>query len=375
MKIYICIPFNCDEEVVFIQKYFEKKLPKNDILVVKNRINDVVVYFMNSFNNSSKEEKTKFLFNDYFANKGLKIEFKINYSSIDANFFPETFVAEKKVDNKKSDEFDYKKLSKNFIAENPLYSFDQVVLSQKTLEMIENALGVVSVENKVFNEWGLSKIIPFASSALNFHGEPGTGKSMTAEAVANKLGKKIIKATYADIESKYHGEGPKMVKALFYAAEQQDAVLFLDESDSLLSKRLTSVEDGSAQAINSMRSQLLISLEHHRGLVIFATNLIKNYDKAFLSRLINVEFMRPSYEERLQIWHNHLYYDGMNIPLDISVDINELAKKFDFSGREIKNCIKNACIETAVKKADAVKQETFIKNAEKILEDKENLKI
>lgn len=90
----------------------------------------------------------------------------------------------------------------------------------------------------MFDEWGLRSIIPNASSAISFYGPPGTGKSMAAEAIAENLGKKILRATYADIESKFHGEGPKMVKAIFRAAERDDAILFLDESDSLLSKRL-----------------------------------------------------------------------------------------------------------------------------------------
>lgn len=97
-----------------------------------------------------------------------------------------------------------------------------------------------------------------------------------------------------------------MVKAIFRAAERENAILFLDESDSLLSKRLTNVSDGSAQAINSMRSQLLICLENFTGIVIFATNLVVNYDKAFLSRLINVEFTYPTEEERVAIWNIHL---------------------------------------------------------------------
>ena len=56
------------------------------------------------------------------------------------------------------------------------------------------------------------------------------------------------------------GEGPKNVSAIFLAAEEQDAVLFIDEADSLLSKRLVNVSDPSGQAMNSMRSQLLICL-------------------------------------------------------------------------------------------------------------------
>ncbi len=162
---------------------------------------------------------------------------------------------------------------------------------------------------------------------MSFYEPPGTGKTMAAEAVVSMLGKKIIRAAYADIESKYHGEGSKMVKAIFKAAERDDAVLFLDESDSLLSKRLTNVTEGSAQAINSMRSQLLISLERFKGIVIFATNLVVNYDKVFLSRLISIEFPMPDSEARKIIWQRHIKGEGIKIPLSDDVDTDTLAIK------------------------------------------------
>ena len=193
---------------------------------------------------------------------------------------------------------------------------------------------------------------------------------MTAEAIAHKLGKKILRATYADVESKFHGEGPKMVKAIFRAAERDDAVLFLDESDSLLSKRLTNVSDGSAQAINSMRSQLLISLESFKGIVIFATNLVVNYDKAFLSRLINIEFINPTSVERKQIWWNHLKSDKIRVPLADDVDFDYLAENYDLCGREIKNAVKNACVSAALRKKDIVCQKDFMDAAATAVEER-----
>ena len=238
------------------------------------------------------------------------------------------------------------------------------------MEQIEEAIGILEVEAKVFDEWGLRAIIPEATSALSFYGPPGTGKTMAAEAIANKLGKKILRATYADVESKFHGEGPKMVKAIFRAAERDDAVLFLDESDSLLSKRLTNVSDGSAQAINSMRSQLLISLESFKGIVIFATNLVVNYDKAFLSRLINVEFINPTSVERKKIWWNHLKTDRVHVPLADDVDIDYLAENFELCGREIKNAVKNACVSAALRKKDIVCQQDFIDASMKLVEER-----
>lgn len=138
----------------------------------------------------------------------------------------------------------YIRLSRNYTANPPRYTFDQVILPKKGLEQIESTIGVLQVAPKVSDEWGFRAIIPTASAALSFYGHSGTDKSMVAEALATRLGKKILMATYADIESKFHGEGPKMVKAIFVAAEREDAVLFLDESDSLLSKRLTNVSTG-----------------------------------------------------------------------------------------------------------------------------------
>lgn len=249
-----------------------------------------------------------------------KCQVNLNYKAFDAEFNPctadnsksqKTAKGSTSGEKKPSEEFDYEKLSANYHSEEPRYNFSQVILPEKVREQILEAVGTIEVESKVFDEWGLRSIIPNASSAISFYGPPGTGKSMAAEAIAQSLGKKILRATYADIESKYHGEGPKMVKAIFRAAERDDAVLFLDESDSLLSKRLTNVSDGSAQAINSMRSQLLICLEQFRGIVIFATNLVINYDKAFLSRLINIEFTVPDIEARKAIWHEHLKGPGL----------------------------------------------------------------
>ncbi len=310
------------------------------------------------------------------------IDVRINYKQINPSFNP---VASKKVpaQNTQSvgipqgssqapttgnrlkretstDEFDYEKLSYNYSAETPRFTFDQVILPQKVLDQIERAIGILQVEHKVFDEWGLRSIIPTASSALSFYGPPGTGKSMAAEAIAARLGKKILSVTYADIESKFHGEGPKMVKAIFMAAEREDALLFLDESDSLLSKRLTNVSDGSAQAINSMRSQLLISLERFKGIVIFATNLVVNYDKAFLSRLINIEFTMPTAEERKKIWWQHLRTNTIHVPLAEDVNITALSEIYEFCGREIKSAVKSACIATALDNRNKVTQTDLI---------------
>ncbi len=276
-------------------------------------------------------------------------------------------------DGEEVSELDYASRAKAYVPVEPAYSFDRVILPDDVLEKIESAINILRYERKVFQEWGLYEIQPNPSSALSFFGPSGTGKTMAAEAIAEKLGKKILKVSYADVESKYHGEGPKMVKAIFMAAEKEDAVLFFDEADSLLSKRLTNVSQGSEQAINSMRSQLLICLEEFKGIVIFATNLIVNYDNAFLTRLISVEFKNPDAATRKRIWDVHVKSSAnkkINIPLAEDVNTGELAEKYEFAGREIRNAVISACVNVAMNERDIVRQEDFIKACDKIVEEK-----
>ena len=353
MKIFICLPDNnessqkilCEKLCASLKKFYGI-INSRDIEFFTS--NKRIIYIMNESLRADYDSEIINIIRDI---TGQDSDVKLNYSRVNPNFRPVNQEIAKESGNNNS-EFDYKKLSLNYHAEEPRYTFDQVILPEYTLKRIKESADMISpdVREIVFNEWGLNNIVPHAASAMSFYGPPGTGKTMAAEAVANYLKKKIIRASYADIESKYHGEGPKMVKAIFMAAARDDAVLFIDESDSLLSKRLTNVTDGSAQAINSMRSQLLISLEQFNGVVIFATNLVVNYDKAFLSRLISIEFPVPDFNARKNIWQRHLYGEGIKIPFDDSINIDELAKKYDsFCGREIKNAVIYASVSEAVK--------------------------
>lgn len=144
----------------------------------------------------------------------------------------------------------------------------------------------------------------------------------------------------------YHGEGPKNLEAIFLAAERDNALLFIDEADSLLSKRLTNVTQGSEQAINSMRSQLLICLERFRGVVIFCTNLVENYDKAFETRVHHVHFLMPDFACRREIWKRHL---PAKMPLAADIYPERLAQVEDVCGRDIKNAVIDAAMRVARK--------------------------
>lgn len=398
MRIYLCTPENFFTEdsareklrldLCEALKNFYGPFPSKDIEFFSTNDSQPCLYIMEGTLKKDSDREVVKAVNSLLPSA----EVKLNYQRLDPNFYPGKPEAPAKPftpspsssspspaspsskDEKSSEEFNYKELAKNYQAEAPHFTFEQVILPEATREKIKEAVATIQVEEKVFDQWGLRKIIPYAASAVTFYGLPGTGKTMAAEAVAAMIGKKIIRATYADIESKYHGEGPKRVKAIFYAAQRDDAVLFLDEADSLLSKRLTDVSHGSEQAINSMRSQLLISLEHFRGIVIFSTNLIINYDQAFLSRLIKIDFPMPDSSARKIIWEQHLRGDGIKIPLAGDIDTETLARRYSFSGRDIKNAVKDACVTVAMHNSEPVTQKDLIKSCEKVKEEAEKIK-
>jgi len=232
-----------------------------------------------------------------------------------------------------------------FLVQDPHFDFTQLILEDETIKELDYFVKSESVNDRVFNEWGLKKIEPFPKLALNFHGSSGTGKTMAAHALANRMGKKIILASYAEIESKYHGDGPKNVKKLFAFASENNAVLFIDEADSLLSRRLTNVTQGSEQAINSMRSQLLIEIERFNGIVVFATNLAENYDGAFVTRIKSIKFNKPTQELRKKLWESMLLD---TLPLNPDVDTEKLSAVEDVCGRDIKNAIIRTAQKTAI---------------------------
>jgi SpoVK/Ycf46/Vps4 family AAA+-type ATPase len=265
--------------------------------------------------------------------------------------------------NNQTDELSLEERAKQYKPQKPLYSLDELVINENLRKQIIYAVDLIKVKHLVFEKWGLKKIEPFPRTALNFYGEPGTGKTLGAHAIAHRLKQPILIASYAQIESKYLGDGAKNIEALFYAATRDNALLFIDEADTLLSKRITEVNQGSERAANSMCSQLLICLEKFEGTVIFATNLVGNYDKAFETRVKYIHFPLPDEKTRQAIWDVHLVPE---LPLNDDVSLEELAKFDHLCGRDIKNAVVSATIRAALEERYRVCLDDFVQAIEQI---------
>ena len=98
----------------------------------------------------------------------------------------------------------------------------------------------------------------------------------------------------------------KPIKAAIQAAHEQNAVLFLYEADSLLSKRVSTGESYST-SINQNRNCLMQELDRFDGLVIVTTNLFENYDPALLRRIQrHIKFRVPDASIRRELFALHL---------------------------------------------------------------------
>ena len=177
-------------------------------------------------------------------------------------------------------------------------------------------------------------------SGVLLYGPPGTGKTMLAKAVANETDATFIKMAGSELVHKFIGEGAKLVRDLFEVARAHEpAVLFIDEIDSIASKRTESKTSGDAEVQRTMM-QLLSEMDgfEDRGEVriIDATNRFDMLDRAILrpgrfDRLIEVP--KPDAEGRKLIFEIHTR--SMNIADD--VDFEALADEIhEASGADVK---------------------------------------
>lgn len=226
----------------------------------------------------------------------------------------------------------------------PQVGLDDVYLEQGTKEDLDNTLAILKYRNKLFDEWKLGNGNEGSRAiVLNFWGPSGTGKTMTAEAIGSCIKQKVLQVNYAQLESKYVGETPKNISKIFKIATEQNSILVFDEADSFLGKRLTSITQSADYGVNITRSVMLMELERFKGVVIFTTNLIKNYDDAFKRRILaSIEFKAPDETGRTILWTKYL---RKNIPLSPTITPSNLAKKYvGLTGADIKDIVLMAAI-------------------------------
>lgn len=172
-------------------------------------------------------------------------------------------------------------------------------------------------------------------------GPSGTGKTLVASWVANKLGLPLYRVDIASVVSKYIGETEKNLATLLAKAEQTEIVLLFDEADSLFGKR-TDIKDANDRHANSQTNYLLQRIEFYKGIVLLTSNSRGRFDSAFTRRLDKViEFALPAPEERRALWQSHL---GDKHQLSLK-QLNQLALGSELAGGHIRNAVLSAAVQ------------------------------
>lgn len=259
-------------------------------------------------------------------------------------------------------------VEETFIPEEPKYSLDEIILPEEVKAQVLDVATYAENSHRVFELWGFKHTHKFSRRiGVNLYGEPGTGKTMAAHAIARELGKKILVINYADIESKYVGETPKNIRRAFEAAKASDSILFFDEADAILSKRVTNMTQAGDVSVNQTRSVMLMLMNEYQDFIIFATNFIENFDPAFMRRIsIHIKFTLPDVDCRKKLWR---MYTPDEVPNNL--DFDELAQTFDgISGSDIANAMLNAAFKAARLKVDELTNELVREAIENIIAGK-----
>jgi SpoVK/Ycf46/Vps4 family AAA+-type ATPase len=226
---------------------------------------------------------------------------------------------------------------------------DDLVLPPDVRAQVLEIIDAVSAQGVVFRDWGFGRKFNKGRglSAL-FDGEPGTGKTLSAEVIAAELGLALLRVNVAHIVSKYVGETEKNLTRIFTEARGTRSVLLFDEADALFSKRVE-VKDANDRFANMEINVLLQLIERYDGLVILTTNLKTAIDPAFERRLsFKINFPFPDASTRATIWR-HLLPETAPLTPDLDVDL--LGASFELSGGSIKNAVLRAAYRAAALRA------------------------
>jgi SpoVK/Ycf46/Vps4 family AAA+-type ATPase len=232
------------------------------------------------------------------------------------------------------------KLSRMARKIEPRYTWDDIVLPIDKFRQLKEICSHVKHRQLVYSAWGFgSKFSLGKGLNILFSGSSGTGKTMGAEIIAQNLGLELYKIDLSGVVSKYIGETEKNLNRVFKEAETANCILFFDEADALFGKR-SEVKDSHDRYANIEINYLLQKMEEHEGVVILATNFIKNIDEAFKRRIhFSVDFPFPDEMFRFKIWQKIF---PLQTPMSDDIDFEFLAKKFNLSGGNIKNIAVNA---------------------------------
>ena len=233
-------------------------------------------------------------------------------------------------------------------------AWDRLVLDAQYKNIIQ-----AMVSSYVDNSAHLDDLVASKGQGLValLHGPPGSGKTLTAECVADAFSKPLYQVTCGDL-----GTNPDQLEdrleEIFDYAITWGAILLLDEADIFLQDR-----DMISLERNALVSIFLRTLDYFSGILFLTTNRVTTFDQAFQSR-IHVTLGVPALDQkrRIQVWD--IFVDDLAAKSAIQPAQHKLLRqlvreqwsKQRLNGRQIRNAVRTALV-VAEKKGTVLGEE------------------
>lgn len=217
----------------------------------------------------------------------------------------------------------------------PLESYGDIGGLESQIQEIKESVELPLTHPELYEDVGIKP-----PKGVILYGEPGTGKTLLAKAVANQTSATFLRVVGSELIQKYLGDGPKLVREIFRAAEEMaPSIVFIDEIDAVGTKRYDS-NSGGEKEIQRTMLELLNQLDGFDSRsdvkVIMATNKIETLDPALIrpGRIDRkIEFPLPDVKTKRRIFSIHT--SKMSLSDDVDLEEFVLAKD-ELSGADIK---------------------------------------
>jgi transitional endoplasmic reticulum ATPase len=174
---------------------------------------------------------------------------------------------------------------------NKVNSLSDKSYSLEGLNMTENIDEVIEQLER-FNNYRTREKKVKDGIAMLFHGPPGTGKTALGNYLGDRLDNEVIIRRYSDLQSMWVGQGEKNIRDAFAEATREEAILIIDEADSMLFGR-----DRAERSYEiTFTNEFLTQMEIFKGILICTTNRLNDLDSAAIRRFtykIGFDYLTP----------------------------------------------------------------------------------